>query len=444
VVTGAGLSLGASLVTGATAHAADYEVDRNDDTVVTTCDNGAANDCTLRGAIQNANGSAGVTDVIYFDSTVTGTITLGGTELSVTGETYIYGPGADNLTISANGASRVFHLNMGTSGDVFYLGDLTLTGGTVVGDGGAIHNVDASLRVIDSVLTGNSATGANGDGGAIYNSGIFADGYANVVAYSTINNNDAGKNGGGVYGFESAGAFYSSTVSGNTAGVSNVAGVGGGIYLFDESLVADTTVFGNNAPFGGGIVEVGNDPTAVLLDNSIVGGNTATTGPDIAGRAEAAFSLIQSTAGTALVSQVANSNITGVAPLLGILQDNGGPTPTHLPGTNSPFVDCGSSPAPDDQRALDRVVDQPGRANSTVAGANGADMGSVELEAGAGSTGACANLAPPPGTTPVTPPPAKKKKKKCKKKLAPGKKKKCKKKKKKRGAASASPPWRRD
>src|SRR5687768_8293531 len=48
------------------ASAATYTVDRLDDNVATIC-SGAANDCSLRGAITNANGSMAA-DTINFDA----------------------------------------------------------------------------------------------------------------------------------------------------------------------------------------------------------------------------------------------------------------------------------------------------------------------------------------------------------------------------------------
>jgi outer membrane biosynthesis protein TonB len=96
-----------------------------------------------------------------------------------------------------------------------------------------------------------------------------------------------------------------------------------------------------------------------------------------------------------------------------------------LPAASSPAVDAGSTGETLDQRGLARPADQPGIANSTALGADGADMGAVELSA-------------PPVIPPVTPPvpqptPKPKAKKKCKKpkKKTPAAKKKFKKCKKK-------------
>ena len=64
-------------------------------------------------------------------------------------------------------------------------------------------------------------------------------------------------------------------------------------------------------------------------------------------------------------------------PLLGLLADNGGPTPTLalLPG--SPAIDAGSCPTRTrDQRGLPRPVDDPGAPNVTDA----CDVGAYEKQ----------------------------------------------------------------
>ena len=84
-------------------------VDTTSDANLTAC-TAAANDCSLRGAINNANANAGA-DTITFAASVTGTITLGGTQLPViTDNATITGPGVATLAVSGNNASRVWKL----------------------------------------------------------------------------------------------------------------------------------------------------------------------------------------------------------------------------------------------------------------------------------------------------------------------------------------------
>ena len=75
------------------------------------------------------------------------------------------------------------------------------------------------------------------------------------------------------------------------------------------------------------------------------------------------------------------SDLLGVDPQLGPLQDNGGPTPTMALPATSPADQQGRRRAGVDQRGQTRPVAFPGVANSTAAGADGADIGAVELQA---------------------------------------------------------------
>jgi hypothetical protein len=445
VLAGAGLSLGASLITGASAEAADFVVDRSDDGApVSGCLDATPNDCNLRGAVAASNAS-GAYDYIYFLSSVTG-VTLTAGDLDITDGVYIYGNGADATTISGGNASRIFNIDVGYVSpgysELVNINYLTLTGGNAA-DGGAIYNNDANLNIFASVLTGNTASE---EGGAIHDTGDYLAGYNTDVSYSTINGNDAGNEGGGFYGYYSAGQIYSSTISGNDAGA-GAGDDGGGVYMYAPSDLYDSTVSGNTAGEDGGGVYAAN-PNAYVF-NTILSDNTAPSGPDAYGGVYAGFSLLESPSGATLTSYPAGSNLTGQDPQLGPLQDNGGPTMTRALSLTSPVIDCGSTYATYDQRGLTRPVDLPGRANSTAAGADGADMGAFELQSGSVS-GACNNPPPPapppaaPAPAPAAPAPAptfnlKKAIKRCKKKFPKGpKRKKCIRRAKRRAQASAA------
>jgi len=236
-----------------------------------------------------------------------------------------------------------------------------------------------------------------------YAGGLFVAGGYTTLYQSTISNNTATGNAqfiaGGVAAFGSAVLAYASTISGNSVPAGNVGASGGIEGYYALIALVDSTVAGNSAtgsdqiaggvlqssPDGGsgkyGLITIsstisGNSATATganlsggvlvgagsgygaaYFGNSIVDGNTASTGttPNLAvmGTAEAQgkYSLF----GTELQATLTgNGNVFAANPKLGPLANNGGPTQTRalLPG--SPAIDAGnfaSGPAPQyDQR----------------------------------------------------------------------------------------------
>jgi Ca2+-binding RTX toxin-like protein len=257
------------------------------------------------------------------------------------------------------------------SSDKVTIAGLKLTGGNVVGDGGAINNNAATLTVRDTIITGNQATD---DGGAVFGK------YSTTIVDSTVSGNQATDFGGAVMVTlptdSLASAVENSTISGNAARAA------GGVYTGAGTPfnIRSTTVSGNRATDGeaGGVYAAG---TLSTLVNSIVANNTSSmTSPDLfnpggapTSTTNASFSLIENPTGAAIVTT--GPNVTGVDPALGPLADNGGPAPTHalLPG--SPALDAGSATG-FDQRGLARPFDLKGIASA--AGGNAADIGAYE------------------------------------------------------------------
>ena len=232
---------------------------------------------------------------------------------------------------------------------------VTITDCTISGNSrfGGIHCEGApNLTVTNSTISGNSANAGfpAGDSGG----GIRCDDEISVEN-STISGNSAATIGGGIYGNFTE--IVNSTISGNSAGTS-----GGGIYENHSSLhVTNSTITGNSAPSGGGIYNTRGIPADRLeISDTIL--NAGASGENIFNDGGTVTSL-----GYNLSSDDGGGYLTGPGdqintdPLLGPLQDNGGPTFTHalLPG--SPAIDAGDpnfSPPPfRDQRGLcfDRV-----------------------------------------------------------------------------------------
>jgi len=158
-------------------------------TVNSTADPTESGKTTLRDALTAAaNG-----DTINFSVTMPATITLTSGQLVVSSSVNVTGPGADQLSVNGNDASRVFVINSGLTvtisgltisgghttgpipanqgGGIFNSGTLTISNSTISnnvadGDGGGIRN-SGSLTVSGSTLSGNTSTG----GGAIHSGG---------------------------------------------------------------------------------------------------------------------------------------------------------------------------------------------------------------------------------------------------------------------------------
>jgi hypothetical protein len=311
------------------------------------------------------------------------------------------------LTVSNSTLSGNSSTSYAGGGGIYNRGTLTVSNSTLSGNSaggaGGIANL-GTLMVSNSTLSGNSATDSGGNSGGIYNSGTL------TVSNSTLSGNSATDSGGGILNNGTL-TVSNTTLSGNSAGG------GGGITNNGTLTVSNTTLSGNSATeyYGGGILNAygtlpvtltnvtltGNRASrggggltfysgAPVLHNTLIAGNfrgaTGTTRDDVSGALNPGgdYSLIGDGTGMTGLSNGVHGNLVGSAaapidPLLGPLQDNGGPTLTHalLPG--SPAVDAGNNAyATDwDQRGegFPRIV------NGTI------DIGAFEYQGGGGSPG---------------------------------------------------------
>ena len=275
-------------------------------TVTTGGDSGGAGNCTLRQAIASINGGGnvdgcaatgtyGTDDTIVFASAVTGTITLGGTQLSITKSLSIEGPGADKLAVDGDGKSRVISITRPTEGpDVTVSIDgLTIQNGSPSENGGGIAVANASLALSNCTVSGNSAVNSTAkDNSKIYGGGLYAKASTVTLTNSTVSGNSVdigGKYsrsyGGGLSAEGSTVTLTNSTVSDNSA--NGYFASGGGLSVVDSSMtLTNSTVSGNNASgragapsslplhygHGGGLFA---SESSVTLTNSTVSGNSA-------------------------------------------------------------------------------------------------------------------------------------------------------------------------
>lgn len=303
------------------------------------------------------------------------------------GQTFGYGGGIWNSGVATIAGSTVNGNVAGHGGGIENSGTLSITGSTVNnntvggqvdkkewGEGGGIDS-SSTLTITNTTLNGNFAFIA---GGALNGNGMIAN--------STISGNQS-HNGGGIYGSPT---ITNSTISTNSAVFQ---GQGGG--FFGGGIILHCTIAGNNADnFGGGIVVFGS----LAIGNTIL--KTGTSGANI--------EILGGSTVTSNGYNISNDNAGGFLtgpgdqintdPILGPLQDNGGPTFTHalLPG--SPAIDTGDpnfTPPPFfDQRGpgFDRVV------NGRI------DKGSFEVQGPTATpTATTTPTATPTATATVTP-----------------------------------------
>src|SRR5205823_4181661 len=124
-----------------------------------------------------------------------------------------------------------------------------------------------------------------------------------------------------------------------------------------------------------------NEGTLSLF-NTLIGGNASlnTNVEDLSNAgsfgATPLHNLIQSPNGHTITNGP-NGNIVGLDPFLGPLQNNGGPTLTHLLETGSPAIDAGIASQAVDQNGQPLVFDQRGPGFPRFSGLF-VDIGSTE------------------------------------------------------------------
>lgn len=265
-----------------------------------------------------------------------------------------------------------------TGGATMTITNSTITGNAVTDDGGGIVN-EHTLTLTDSTVSDNTAGFM---GGGIYNTS-FVSSSTLTVTNSTISGNNTEGDGGGIYNSETA-IFINSTISGNSA-----KGNGGGISNTSTVKLHNVTIANNTADSdadalgdGGGVYV---SPAGTLnLGNSIIAGNfdnsTIIRNHDCSGNLTSlGYNLIQKFNGCTLAGT--KGNLLRVAPLLGPLQDNGGPTWTHALLAGSPAIDAGNPAGCKDGSNTVLTTDQ--RGNARPMDGNGdsiavCDMGAFE------------------------------------------------------------------
>jgi hypothetical protein len=249
---------------------------------------------------------------------------------SATGTDGNPGNGGDGGGLSYDGAN----ISLTFCGDSF-------TGNHANAAGGAVFRVaynDEAVNIDRSTFDGNSVDLTSGNAGGLYLE------YATInMTASTISRNMANYGGGLWAGHNAIANLTNVTIADNSANMGGGVWFAGGI----TGTFANCTVAGNQ---GDGLF---NGDTGVTLKNTIIAGNlhgtmdSATNCSDAHG--DGGHDLEWPSGATACTASV-----TSADPLLGTLDDNGGPVQTMLPAAGSPAIGAGTGCPPTDARGATR------------------------------------------------------------------------------------------
>ena len=328
-----------------------FTVNSTDDTPDANPGDGIAADVdgnvSLRAAMQEANAFPGADTIDFNDGSGPGVnfydatpdvLTLNGSQLVANSELTITGPGADLLTVSGGGQSRVFRVTAGLS-DVS-IESLSIADGQAQ-NGGAISNL-SPLTLRNVVLSDNSA---DFRGGAIRAESLL------TVFDSTFSNNQA-EIGGAIFTEQTSIGINRTTLSGNTATELGGAIFGSGGNFNNPIRISNSTLSGNSSTNAGGGAIANNDSNRIEIVNSTLTGNSALgRGQAIRNRGNMFIDNSIVAGNGAVIStddifRLGISPVTRRSSIVGgdvstiidtNLADNGGPTLTHalLPGSSA-------------------------------------------------------------------------------------------------------------
>ena len=350
------------------------------------------------GSLRDTIAASVAGDTVTFASGLTGTINLSSGELTIARDLTIIGPGSATLTLKGVFGSRIFRIISTTAN----LSGMTVTGGFVSNEGGGGIMNAAALGLRDCVVSGNIAPSSAAGGGGVFNTGsltasncTFAGNNAfkggGILNSGTLtlnnctvsgnrtgdpnNNNSVDTSGAGIFNSSGTLTITNCTVSGNVAVAS-----GGGIYNAGTLSIISSTIAGNATyvhdgagVYNSGTLSLRNSTISANLvnnfgaglyhgagtaniENTLIAGNSTNSfappfapfGMDVYGNITSqGHNFIGKTNASSgwVATDLTGSAASPLNPLLGPLQNNGGPTPTMVPTPLSAAIDAGDDAA---------------------------------------------------------------------------------------------------
>ena len=347
--------------------------------------------CTFRAAVMEANTSLG-RDTIHLPAG-TYQLTLYGFaeeaaatgDLDITDDLILLGAGAGSTIIDAEQVDEnIFDILGGPSGPTVEISGVTVQNGRRSHDSGSASGggirvgEGAALELRDSVVRDNTATNAGG--------GISSSGMLTVIRSTFVGNHSS--DGGGISGVGAT--VVDSLLTGNVAEEIGDAISGselivvnttvsqngsssspsGAINVWGSALIVASTVAANN---GAGVLGFDGEPSITFRNTVIANNGTRDCSRNIAFPVVSLGHNLDSddTCGLTAATDQPNTD-----PLLGPLEDNGGPTLTHalLPG--SPAINGVPLSACLDQNGDFLALDQRGESRPQ---GFACDIGAFEL-----------------------------------------------------------------
>ena len=340
----------------------------------------------------------------------------------------------ENVNISGNGSSLMLTIQGDAAGSivdgnnrafVFQVQNLvnvtfttlTITNGAHMG-AGILNGGGGTVTVNGCTISGNNGVNSESEGGGIFNTGTL------TVINSTIENNSAGELGGGIFNSDGTATIVNSTIKGNSAALGggicsgprgtvtvngcaiygNTASNGGGGIFNEATLtVINGTIANNSGGFGGGGIY---NIQTVTITNSTISGNSSSGSGDGGGVLSQALgvrashnltnTIIAGNDPSDFIGDVNPSFDTSINdhnlvedgrlpgalaenPMLGPLQNNGGPTETMALLTGSPCIGAGDNSVAGSP--LNLMTDQRGPGFPREIGTR-VDIGAYEFAAG--------------------------------------------------------------
>ena len=293
----------------------------------------------------------------------------------------VSGSDSNNCTSLSTACKTIGHaISLASSGDSIMIAAATYTDTLTININLKVIGSGASTTIVEGAgaevfffpttatnVTLSKLTIRGGNGPGVANNGTL------TINSSTISGNNSGE--GGIHNNGTL-QINNSTISGNVAFKFCLTlnhchgGLGGGIYNRGALTINNSTLSGNSAAVSGG-----NISGTAILQNSIVA-NSPSGGNCNAVPTSHGYNL--SSDGTCVFNGPGDLNNTD--PLLGPLQNNGGPTQTQALLYGSPAIDGGNPNGCTDSAGHLLKTDQRGMPRPDKEDTGGCDMGAYERQ----------------------------------------------------------------